>query len=188
MTASKKMNKAQKQKLAAIQEKKALNRALKKLENKGAKFVRLTQAEEEAFYNYSCKEEASKQQNISKEKEEQQTTLTMRLPKDVANSLTEENILTALNNFVNDYKRTDVQQIKASDRQVAGTHYKTMGIQTWDVVDTWPIEQRIGYYRGNALKYTMRMGTKDQNAIEIAKGQHYIEKLLEVLKEANGGN
>lgn len=70
---------------------------------------------------------------------------------------------------------------EASKRQVGGSHYKDMGVQTWDVVDTWPREQRIGYYRGSALKYLMRMGSKDQNAQEIAKGQHYMEKLLEVL-------
>lgn len=71
---------------------------------------------------------------------------------------------------------------KASDRQVAGTHYKDMGIQVWDVVDTWPLEQQIGYYRGGALKYLMRMGSKDQSAQEVAKGQHYMEKLLELLQ------
>ena len=70
---------------------------------------------------------------------------------------------------------------EASKRQVGGSHYKDMGVQTWDVVDTWPREQRIGYYRGGALKYLMRTGSKDQNAQEIAKGQHYMEKLLEVL-------
>lgn len=71
----------------------------------------------------------------------------------------------------------------ASARQVAGDHYKQMGVQPWDVVDTWPLDQRIGYYRGGALKYIMRMGAKDENAQEVAKGQHYIEKLLEVLRE-----
>jgi ribosomal protein L32E len=73
--------------------------------------------------------------------------------------------------------------MKASDRQVGGTHYKDMGVQTWDVVDTWPVEQRIGYYRGGALKYLMRMGSKDESPVEIAKGHHYMEKLLELLKE-----
>ena len=72
---------------------------------------------------------------------------------------------------------------KARDIQEGGDHYKVMGVQPWDVVDTWPLEQRIGYYRGGALKYIMRMGAKDQSPIEIAKGRHYIEKLLEVLKE-----
>ena len=72
---------------------------------------------------------------------------------------------------------------RANDRQVGGTHYKDLKIQPWDVVDTWPLEQRIGFYRGNALKYLMRMGTKDEQATEAAKGQHYLEKLLEVLRE-----
>lgn len=69
----------------------------------------------------------------------------------------------------------------ASATQVGGEHYKKMGVQVWDVVDTWPLDQRVGYYRGNALKYLMRMGSKDQSAQEIAKGKHYMEKLLEVL-------
>lgn len=73
--------------------------------------------------------------------------------------------------------------VTARDRQVGGDHYKEMGVEPWDVVDTWPREQRIGYYRGGALKYLMRMGSKDIDAVEVAKGQHYMEKLLEVLKE-----
>jgi hypothetical protein len=72
---------------------------------------------------------------------------------------------------------------KAKDRQVGGDHYKSMGVQPWDVVDTWPRDQRIGYYRGGALKYLMRMGSKDESPMEVAKGQHYIQKLLEVLNE-----
>ena len=71
----------------------------------------------------------------------------------------------------------------ARDTQVAGDHYKKMGVEPWDVVDTWPLEQRIGAYRHGALKYLMRMGSKDQSAQEIAKGKHYMEKLLEVLNE-----
>lgn len=72
--------------------------------------------------------------------------------------------------------------MSANDRQVAGTHYKNMGVEPWDVVDTWPLEQRIGYYRGGALKYIMRMGSKDVSDQEISKGIHYLEKLLETLK------
>ena len=72
---------------------------------------------------------------------------------------------------------------KAKNRQVGGDHYKVMGVEPWDVVDTWPREQRIGYYRGCALKYLMRMGGKDDPSMEIAKCHHYIEKLLEVLRD-----
>ena len=73
---------------------------------------------------------------------------------------------------------------KANDKQVGGTHYKDMGIEPWDVIDTWSLEQRIGAYRAGALKYVMRMGTKDENVKELKKAGHYIEKLVEVLEEA----
>ena len=73
----------------------------------------------------------------------------------------------------------------AREKQVGGNHYKTMGVEPWDVVDTWPVEQRIGAYRSGALKYIMRMGNKDEAATEIGKGKHYLEKLLEVLNENN---
>lgn len=66
-------------------------------------------------------------------------------------------------------------------RQVGGDHYKKLKVQPWNVVDTWPIEQQIGYYRGGALKYIMRMGHKDISIQEIGKGIHYLEKLTECL-------
>jgi len=66
---------------------------------------------------------------------------------------------------------------RANQKQVGGDHYKNMGVEPWDVVDTWPIEQRIGAYRHGALKYLMRMGSKDENVQEIKKAGHYIEKL-----------
>jgi hypothetical protein len=74
-------------------------------------------------------------------------------------------------------------RLKANEKQVGGMHYKAMGVEPWDVVDTWPLEQRIGFYRGNALKYIMRLGSKDQSDQEASKGLHYLEKLVEVLKE-----
>jgi hypothetical protein len=70
----------------------------------------------------------------------------------------------------------------ANAKQVGGVHYKKMGIEPWDVIDTWPVEQRIGAYRAGALKYIMRMGSKDEEVQEIGKGIHYLEKLTEVLK------
>ena len=74
----------------------------------------------------------------------------------------------------------------ARDTQVGGDHYKKAGVQPWDVVDTWPIEQQIGFHRGNALKYVMRMGTKDENLREIRKAAHYLQKLVEVLEQKGG--
>jgi Protein of unknwon function (DUF3310) len=70
-------------------------------------------------------------------------------------------------------------------KQTGSSHYKSMLLEPWDVIDTWPIEQQIGYHRGNILKYTMRMGTKDDAVKEITKAQHYCAKLLEVLRKQN---
>jgi hypothetical protein len=72
--------------------------------------------------------------------------------------------------------------MQPSLRQVGGDHYKNMEVQPWDVVDTWPLEQQVGAYRSGALKYVMRMGSKDESIQEIGKGIHYLEKLIEVLK------
>lgn len=91
----------------------------------------------------------------------------------------------ALAQFI-EQQNADIPEVvvaQAKDRQVGGDHYKAMGVQPWDVVDTWPRDQRIGYYRGGALKYLMRMGSKDESPLEVSKGQHYIQKLLEVLQE-----
>jgi hypothetical protein len=84
---------------------------------------------------------------------------------------------------IGDIWRKNVAQPSARDVQVGGTHYLSMGVEPWDVIDTWSREQRIGFYRGNALKYLMRMGSKDESLQEIQKGSHYLQKLIEVLSE-----
>ena len=75
------------------------------------------------------------------------------------------------------------QALNANAIQHGGTHYKDKAVQPWDVVDTWTLEQRIGFYRGNAQKYIMRLGDKDERLLEAKKAQHYIQKLIEVLEE-----
>lgn len=77
-----------------------------------------------------------------------------------------------------------IEDMKAGDTQVGGDHYKRMGIEPWDIIDTWPEDQQIGYYRGNALKYVMRMGHKDGRVLEARKACHYLNKLIEVLNRA----
>jgi hypothetical protein len=74
----------------------------------------------------------------------------------------------------------------AKSWQVAGTHYTNMEVEPWDVVDTWTNDQKLGYYRGNAIKYLMRMGRKDSALVEAAKAGHYVQKLLEVLSKDQG--
>ena len=69
----------------------------------------------------------------------------------------------------------------ANDRQVGGAHYKDMDIQPWDIIDNGDREQAIGFYRYNALKYVMRAGEKGEFKEDIAKAEHYLQKLLEIL-------
>ena len=73
--------------------------------------------------------------------------------------------------------------MSANDKQVGGDHYMNMAVGPWDVIATWPIEQQIGFYRGNACKYLLRMGSKDEQLQEARKAAHYVEKLIEVLEE-----
>jgi hypothetical protein len=72
--------------------------------------------------------------------------------------------------------------MKANERQEGGNHYLQMSIEPWDIIDSFPLEQQIGFYRGNALKYIMRMGSKDARLKEIKKSEHYLQKLIEVLE------
>lgn len=72
---------------------------------------------------------------------------------------------------------------KANDRQIGGDHYMTMDIEPWDVVDTWPIEQRIEYYKGNAAKCLMRLGSKDDHLQDSDEVANCMQALVEVLLE-----
>lgn len=91
--------------------------------------------------------------------------------------------LDVLQTFPEDIRSVSKPKIKlANARQIAGDHYKRMDVQPWDVIDYGPREQAIGFYRYNALKYVMRAGEKGEFKEDIAKAQHYLEKLLEILE------
>ena len=63
----------------------------------------------------------------------------------------------------------------ANKKQVAGDHYKTEGIQHWDMC----YQLRVGYLEGACTKYLSRWRKK--NGIQdLKKAEHFLEKLLEV--------
>lgn len=73
---------------------------------------------------------------------------------------------------------------KASDTQVGGDHYRTMGdFQPWDVLKHWltPEEYR-GYQKGVAIAYLARERQKGGDQ-DVAKAAHHLQKLIEVLAE-----
>lgn len=73
--------------------------------------------------------------------------------------------------------------MRARDNQHGGDHYRNMSVQPWDVIDTWPHAERVAFYRGNAIKYLMRLNDKDTPSDNAGKAKHYCEKLIEVLSE-----
>lgn len=68
--------------------------------------------------------------------------------------------------------------------QIGGDHYMNMAVQPWNVVDGWPLEQQIGFHRGNVLKYLMRMEDKDDRLTNLKKAQHYLTKLISAIERA----
>lgn len=72
--------------------------------------------------------------------------------------------------------------MKPDDYQIGGAHYQSMGVAPWAIIDTWPLEQRIGFYRGTALAYIMRAGLKGDQAEDLAKARHYLDKLTTILE------
>lgn len=74
-------------------------------------------------------------------------------------------------------------EVKANDIQEGGDHYKQMAVEPWDIYDSWPAEQRIGAYRANCVKYTMRLEAKDSRVLNARKLAHYAQKLVEVTEE-----
>ena len=66
--------------------------------------------------------------------------------------------------------------------QIGGTHYKDMTVEPWEVIYSWPFEQQVGFFRGNALKYLMRAGSKSDAFEDLQKAKHYLEALLDVME------
>lgn len=81
-----------------------------------------------------------------------------------------------------DYPEPEPEPTPPEAYQIAGTHYVDMKIQPWDVIDTnFEHAQAKGFYRGNALKYIMRAGSKGPAKEDYQKALHYLEKLIDIL-------
>ena len=71
--------------------------------------------------------------------------------------------------------------MSADNEQVGGDHYKTMGMQPWEVMESVLTHQEfIGFLKGNIIKYAMRNGRKDSD--DAGKARHYKKKLDEVTR------
>jgi hypothetical protein len=76
--------------------------------------------------------------------------------------------------------------MKADDIQIGGDHYKKMGMQPWDVMESvLTHEEFVGFLKGNIIKYSLRNGCKDNSTDDVEKAMHYAAKLKEVQGEIN---
>jgi hypothetical protein len=74
-----------------------------------------------------------------------------------------------------------MKAIAANDRQVGGDHYKTDGVQHWDIA----VQEGWDYLTGNATKYLWRW--KKKNGLQdLLKARHFVDKLIEVEEERLG--
>jgi len=68
--------------------------------------------------------------------------------------------------------------------QVGGNHYADLEIQPWHAMRSWMTDAEfLGFLRGNAIKYLARAGAKGDEAEDLRKAQHYINKALEVMAD-----
>lgn len=66
----------------------------------------------------------------------------------------------------------------ANDKQIGGSHYKTNGLEHWDMV----VHFKLDYFQGQITKYVMRW--RDKGGIsDLEKAQHFLEKYMEVAKK-----
>ena len=65
-------------------------------------------------------------------------------------------------------------KIKASDKQVGGTHYKDMVVQPAEFIN----KNKLLFAEGNAIKYICRHKAKG-DLKDIEKAIHYLEMIIE---------
>ena len=65
-------------------------------------------------------------------------------------------------------------KMKASERQVGGSHYKDLPIQPGEFIR----KNNLGWYEGNAIKYICRYKQKGGKE-DLEKVKHYIDLILE---------
>lgn len=66
--------------------------------------------------------------------------------------------------------------MSANDKQVGGSHYKTGGVQHWDIAAKLYGE---AHFKCTATKYISRWRAKN-GVQDLEKAKHYLEKLIEI--------
>jgi len=74
----------------------------------------------------------------------------------------------------------------ANEMQIGGDHYASKSIQPWEAMEAWLSPDAFrGFLRGNAIKYLARAGSKGSELEDYQKAQHYLTKLIEIIKDGD---
>lgn len=65
--------------------------------------------------------------------------------------------------------------MSANDKQVGGEHYKTGGMQHWDMVNLFGLD----YFQGQITKYVIRHDKKNGKQ-DLEKAMHFLQKYIEI--------
>ena len=76
-----------------------------------------------------------------------------------------------------------VKKSSSLDKQVAGSHYKSLAIQPVEYIHA----NKIGYFEGNVIKYVTRWREKAGLA-DLEKAKHYIELLIDLEARASSAH
>lgn len=63
--------------------------------------------------------------------------------------------------------------MEALKHQEDGTHYTSMKIQPWEIIEA----HNLDFWTGNCLKYLLRK--KGNKLVDLKKARHYLDYLIE---------
>jgi hypothetical protein len=66
-----------------------------------------------------------------------------------------------------------------SDKVNHPDHYKSGGMEAIDVIEAFD----LGFHLGNAVKYILRTGKKDDPVQELKKARWYIDRAISILEK-----
>ena len=71
-----------------------------------------------------------------------------------------------------------------TDKQEGGNHYESLNPQPIEVMSNWfSREEKIGFYRGNIIKYAARFGAKDPDGNPLSDAKKICQYATWLIRE-----
>lgn len=69
-----------------------------------------------------------------------------------------------------------------ADTQVGGSHYTSLPIEPWDIIE----KNGLDFWEGSAISYLLRWRSKG-GAVDLEKMIHYVQKMIEMNRSGEYG-